>query len=199
MKLPPLTSRDRRALLLLALCTVVFTAVYFWPEDGAAAVVGPAASVDQMEQRIRRMRRMAASAPAREEALKKALDELKRREEGMIRAETPSQAQAQMLEIVRRVAKNQPETFQLRGTEFAPPRALGDAYGEVVMTVTVESPIEQLVTFLTDLANQPELISVGEIQFSQASGKGKLIPARLTLTGIVPRELAPQKKGGAAF
>jgi len=199
MTLPPLTSRDRRALALLALCAAVFTAVYFWPEDGVAAVVGPASSVEQMEQRIRRMRRMAASAPAREETLRKALEELRRREEGILRAGTAAQAQAQMLEIVRRVAKNQPETFQLRGTEFGAPRALGDAYGEVVMTVAVESPIEQLVTFLTDVGNQPELIAVQEIQISQASGKGKLIPARLTLTGIVPRELAPQKKGGAAF
>lgn len=199
MRLPPMTSRDRRALLLLALCAVVFTAVYFWPEGGAAAVVGPASSVEQMEQRIRRMRRLAASAPAREETLKRAMEELKRREEGMIRAETPSQAQAQMLEIVRRVAKSQPETFQMRGTEFGAPRPLGESYAEVVMTVTVESPIEQLVTFLADVSNQPELIAVSDIQISQASGKGKLIPARLTLTGIVPRALAPQKKGGAAF
>lgn len=199
MTMPGLTSRDRRALGLLAVCVVVFTAVYLWPEDGAGAVVGPATGVEQLEQRIRRMRKMAASAPAREETLKKALEELRKREEGMIRAETAAQAQARMLEIVRRVAKSQPETFQLRSTEFGAPRALGDAYGEVVMTVAVESPIEQLVTFVADLSNQPELVAVQEIQFSQASGKGKLIPARLTLTGIVPRELAPRKKEGAAF
>lgn len=199
MRLPPMTSRDRRALLLLALCAVVFTAVYVWPEGGAAAVVGPASSVEQMERRIRRMRRLAASAPAREETLKRAMEELKRREEGMIRAETPSQAQAQMLEIVRRVAKDQPETFQMRGTEFGAPRPLGESYAEVVMTVTVESPIEQLVTFLADVSNQPELIAVSDIQISQASGNRKLIPARLTLTAVAPRALAPQKKGGAAF
>lgn len=198
MKLPQLTTRDRRALALLALCAVIFTAVYYWPEPGVE-VVGPASSVGQMEQRIRRMRRMAASAPAREELLKKAQAELARREQGMIRAETPSQAQARMLEIVRRVAKTQPETFQMRGTEFGAPRPLGDAYSEVVMTVIVESPIEQLITFLADVSNQPELVSVSEIQFSQASGNRKLIPARLTLTAVAPRALVPQKKGGPAF
>jgi len=198
MKLPPLTSRDRRALALLAVCAIVFTAVYFWPEE-SAPVVGPSSSVEQMEQRILRMRRMAASAPVREELLKKAQEELARREKGMIRAETPAQAQAQMLEIVRRVAKSQPETFQMRGTEFGAPRPLGDAYGEVVMTVIIESPIEQLITFLADVSNQPELLSVNEIQFSQAAGNRKLIPARLTLTAVVPRALVPQKKGGPAF
>lgn len=198
MKMPPLTSRDRRAMALLAVSAVVFTAVYYWPAQ-SSGVVGPVSSVEQMEQRIRRMRRMAASAPAREELLRKAQAELARREQGMIRAETPAQAQAQMLEIVRRVAKTQPETFQMRGTEFGAPRPLGDAYSEVVMTVIVESPIEQLITFLADVSNQPELVSVSEIQFSQAAGNRKLVPARLTLTAVAPRALVPQKKGGPAF
>ncbi len=196
MKLPPLTGRDRRALALLALCAALFTAVYYWPEQGVP-VVGPASSVEQMEQRIRRMRRIAASAPAREELLKKAREELARREKGMILAQTPAQAQAQMLEIVRRVAKSQPETFQMRGAEFGAPRPLGGAYGEMVMTVIVESPIEQLIMFLADVSNQPELVSVSEIQFSQAAGNRKLIPARLTLAAVVPRALVPQKRGGA--
>lgn len=199
MKLPELTSRDRRALALLAVCTVIFSAVYFWPENGAASVVGPAVTAEQMEQRVRKLRRMAAAAPGREEALKKVREELGRREQGMLRAETVAQAQAQMLEIVRRVAKNQPETFTLRGTEFGQPRPLGDAYGEVVMTVIVECPIEQLVTFLVDVSNQPELIAVSEVQLNQAAGNRKLIPARLTFTAVAPRSLAPEKKGGMRF
>lgn len=199
MRRPALTSRDRRALALLAVCTVVFSAVYFWPEDGAASVVGPAVTVGQVEQRIRKLRRMAAAAPGREEALKKVLEELGRREQGMLRAETVAQAQAQMLEMVRRVARSQPETFTLRGTEFGQPRPLGDAYGEVVMTVIVECPIEQLVTFLVDVSNQPELIAVSEVQLNQAAGNRKLIPSRLTFTGLVPRGLVPEKKGGRVF
>ncbi|MCX7602638.1 MAG: GspMb/PilO family protein [Bryobacteraceae bacterium] len=199
MKLAALTSRDRRALALLAVCTVVFSAVYFWPEDGAASVVGPAVTIGQLEQRIMKLRRMAAAAPGREEALKKVQEELGRREQGMLRAETVAQAQAQMLEMVRRVARSQPETFTLRGTEFGQPRRLGDDYGEVVMTVIVECPIEQLVTFLVDVSNQPELIAVSEVQLSQAAGNNKIIPSRLTFTAVVPRSLAPEKKGGPGF
>jgi hypothetical protein len=199
MTRPALTDRDRRALLLLAVCAVVFSAVYFWPENGAASVVGPAVTPEQMEQRILKLRRMAAAAPGREEALRKVREELARREQGMLRAETPAQAQAQMLEVVRRVAKNQPESFSLRGTEFSQPRPLGGAYGEVVMTVIVECPVEQLISFLVDVSNQPELIAVSEVQLGQAAGNRKIIPARLTFTGVAPRSLAPEKKGGMAF
>jgi hypothetical protein len=142
---------------------------------------------------------MAAAAPGRQEALNRVKEELGKREQGMLRAATVAQAQAEMLEMVRRVAKTQPETFVLRGTEFGAPRPLGDAYGEVVMTVIVECPIEQLVTFLVDVSNQPELIAVSEVQLSQAVGNKKIIPSRLTFTGVVPRSLVPEKKGGPGF
>lgn len=199
MKMPALTDRDRRALALLALCLVIFSVVYFWPEGDTASVVGASVTVDQLEQRVRRLRRMAAAAPGREEALKKVQAELERREQGLLRASTVAQAQAQMLEMVRRVAKNRPEPFTLRGTEFGQPRPLDSAYGEVVLTVIVESPIDELITFLADASNQPELIAVSEVQLSQAAGNRKIIPARLTFTGLVPRSLVPEKKGGLGF
>lgn len=197
MKLPALSQRDKRAVALLAVCAVLFSAIYFWPEQGE--VVGAAMTSAQMEQRITKLRRMAAAAPGREEALKRVQEELGRREAGMLKADTVAQAQAEMLEMVRRVAKTQPETFGLRSTEFGMPRRLGGAYGEVVLTVTVESPIDQLVSFLADVSNQPELIAISDIQLSQAVGNKKIIPARLTFTGIVPSRLVPEKQGGPAF
>lgn len=198
MTLPALTQRDRRALALLALCAVVFSAIYFWPQEGAD-VVGAAMTVDQMEQRVTKLRRMAAAAPGRNEALKRVQEELGKREAGMLKAATVAQAQAEMLEIVRRVVKHQPETFSLRGTEFGAPRPLGDAYGEVTLTVSVECPIDLLISFLADISNQSELIAVSEVQLSQAAEKAKTIPARLTFSGVVARSLVPEKKGGLAF
>lgn len=198
MKMPALTQRDRRALALLALCAVVFSGVYFWPEQGAG-VVGVAMTVDQMEQRVTKLRRMAAAAPGREEALKRVREELGKREAGLIKASTVAQAQAEMLEIVRRVARNQPEGFALRGAEFGAPRRLAGLYGEIVLTVLVESQIEQLVSFLADMSNQPELISVSDVNLSQAVGNRKIIPARLTITGLVDPSLVPEKKGGPGF
>ena len=52
---------------------------------------------------------------------------------------------------------------------------------------------------MADIGNQAELISVTDLQFTQVTGKQKLVPVRVTFTGIVPRRLVPEKKGGQAF
>ena len=55
------------------------------------------------------------------------------------------------------------------------------------------------IHFLADFGNQVELISVSDLQMTQVTGKQKLVPVRVTFTGIVPRKLAPERKGGQAF
>jgi len=198
MTLSQLPQRDRRALALLGVCVLVFSGVYFWP-SGSAATVDVSNSIPLEEKRLSKLRRAAASAPARDELLKKVEDELARREKGLIVADTAPLAQAQLSQIVRRVAQAQQPAIVFKATEFTAPRAFGDAYGEVQMAVSLECGIEQIVNFLSDMSNQPELVSVTEIQFGQVAGKLKLVPARIAFSGIVPRRLVPEKKGAAAF
>ncbi len=198
MRLSSLSQRDKRALTLLGACAAAFAGVYFWPERNST-VVGPANSVQGEERRLNSLRRTAASAAPLEESLKKLEDDLGKREKGIIQAETAPLAQAQLSEIVRRVAQAQQPPIVFKSTEFGPPRAFGDSYGEVVMSVSMDSGIEQIINFLTDMSNQTELVSVSELQFGQVTSKQKLVPARITFTGIVPRKLVPEKKGGAAF
>jgi hypothetical protein len=196
MTLSTLSRRDRNALALLAVCAAVFSAVYLWPEADSATV-GAVSSIPQVEKRVTRLRRLSAAVPARQEILTKVDRELASREKGVIQAETPAQAQAQLLQIARRVAQAQNPPVVFKGTEFAPPRAFGDAYGEVVMTVSIDGAIEQIVNFLADVSNQPELIAVSDLQLAQVSSKQKLVPARITFTGVVPRKLVPQRKESA--
>ena len=196
MSLPPLSRRDRNALTLLGLCAVIFLAIYLWP-SGDSSTVSAVTSIPQVEKRVTRLRRLAAAVPARQQVLAKVDQELVSREKGLIQAETAAQAQAQLLQIARRVAQAQNPPVVFKGTEFAPPRAFGEAYGEVVMTVSIDGGIEQIVNFLADIANQPELVSVSDIQLSQVTSKQKLVPARITFTGIVPKKLVPQRKEGA--
>lgn len=188
--------RDRKALVALGVCVVAFSAVYFWPGE-AAGQVDAVKSVAQMEARVTRLRRLAGAAPAREEVLKKVQGELVKREKGMIVAETAAQAQAQVLQVVRRVATAQQPAVQFKGIEFGAPRAFGEAYGEVVMTVSLDGGIEQVVNLLADVANQPELVSVADLQMGQVMNKQKQLPVRITFTAVVPRRLVPEKKGGA--
>ena len=61
----------------------------------------PAQSVPQMEQRLARVREIAAAVPGKQEILKKVAGDLETREKGLIRAETAPQAQAQVVTILR--------------------------------------------------------------------------------------------------
>ena len=67
------------------------------------------------------------------------------------------------------------------------------------MSITTDSGIEQILNFIADLSKQPELIATSNLQFRQAQPKKKTVPVRLTISGIVPRKLVPQKKGVLTF
>ncbi len=195
MQMPAITERDKRAVVLLGISLAVFGAIYFWPEKKPEAS-RTVFSVPQAEKRLERMSRQAAALPAREEMLKKAKDELSRREKGILVADTPAQAQAKLLEIIRRVARSQQPPIMLRGGEFREVKPLGSAYGEVSVAVQIEAGIEQILNFMADIGNQPELIALSDASFSQVTNKQKLVPTRITVTGIVPRALVPRKEAG---
>ena len=172
----PLSDRDKKLLALWAV--VVIGAIYFWPSSADTGTVGAVQNVELTEKRVARVRRLAAAAPARQEILKTVSDELVKREKGLILAETAPQAQAQLLQVVRRVAQAQQPALVFKGTEFAAPRPLGQSYGEVVMTVSMDAGIEQVINFLADIGNQPELISVSDLQLTQVTRQQKLVPVR---------------------
>lgn len=194
----PLSRRDRRALIILTGAATVFAAVWFWPQPSADAAVVKE-GVAQAERRLTRLRRLAAAVPAREEIDKRVSAELARRETGLINAETAPQAQAQLLQVVRRVAGAQSPPLDIKNSELSPVQPFGDAYGEVTVSITTESGIEQILNFIADLSKQPELIATSNLQFRQAQPKKKTVPVRITISGIVPKNLVPQKKGVLAF
>jgi hypothetical protein len=52
---------------------------------------------------------------------------------------------------------------------------------------------------MTDLANRPELLATSEIRVAASNPKEKTVLVRLGLSGVVPRKLAPAKKGPATL
>ena len=71
----------------------------------------------------------------------------------------------------------------------------GEQYGEVFVAVNFESGIEQLINFLAAITAQKELIGTSEIHIGQANPKQKTMPVRILLSGLVRKELIPDKKG----
>lgn len=190
-------ARNRRALIVLAAALAVWAVLKMtWkPPDAAAAPEFD--SIASAESRLVRLRRQASLVPGREQTLKLATAELESREKAVIQAETAAQAQAQLLAAARRAAAALPQPVEFASTELAREvTPLGDQYGEVMVSVTFVCQIENLVNLLAELTAQPEAIATRDMRIQQRQTKDqKAIAVRLTLSGLVPRKLVPERRG----
>ena len=201
-----LRARDRRALAWLAVSALLGLVVRFWPaSDGSAAVVAPAGNpVTVAEARLARLRETAATLPAKQDVYKKVSADLTAREAGLIRADTAAQAQAQLIQILRRLGAAEMPAIEIRSTELNPIRPFGDSYGEASVAVQIECRIDQLVNLLAAIQAQPELLATSDVRVLSANAKEKSVAVRLAVSGVVPRSLVPEKSfgkrpGGGAF
>jgi len=200
-----LTDRDRRALLILA-PVLVLAAVYYFVSNsspssssGGGKISAPVDSVDRTEKRLAMLRKQAATLPGKQAVLRQVSLELAEREKGLIPGDTAEQAQAQLLQIIKRVAQQQMPPLDLGQVELGRPRPFGAAYGQVSVSITLTCRIEDLVNFLSALSAQPELTATEEIRFGASHPKLKTMPIRLTVSGLVARRLIPVRKGLAEF
>jgi hypothetical protein len=194
-----LTQREKRSLILLGGVLIVVAILVWDTDEQAPAVVQRIEDIPSAEKRLARLRQLAASVPAKQEIFAKVHSELTEREKGLIPAETAPQAQAQLLQILRRVARAQNPPIDLRNTEMGQIKPFRDNYGEVALSANFECGIEQLVNMLSDLTAQKELIGTSDLRIGAANPKGKTIPVRLTVSGLVRRDLLPTKNGASAF
>ena len=188
---------DRKNGILLATGLAVVLILYFVTADRSPAAVGVSDSAPMAEKRLEQLRRIAATVPGKEVVTQKAAGELVVREKGMLTAETSAQAQAQLQELLHKVGAS--NGIDIRGVEEMRIKPFGNDYGEASVTVRFSCLIEQLVNLLAALATQPELVSTSQIQISGGPDKNKTIQVRLTLSGVVPKKLALEKKAGGGL
>jgi hypothetical protein len=189
---------DRKTAILWISCiAVILFFRYVVLADRSPAVVAASESAPMAEKRLARLRQIAATVPGKEALMKLATGELESREKGMLKAETGAQAQAQLQELLHKVGAS--NGIDIRGVEDARVKPFGSDYGEVSVTVRFTCLIEQLVNLLAGLANEPELLSTNQIQITGGADKNKAIQIRLTLSGVVPKKLALEKKTGSAL
>ncbi len=202
-----LSDRDRRALFVLGGALVLGGILYWYSNSssspsssaGSAKISAPVDSVDRTQKRLAMLRRQAATLPGKEAVLKQVSLELAEREKGLIPGDTAEQAQAQLLQIVKRVAQQQTPPLEVGQVELGRPRPFGSAYGQVSVSITVTCRIEDLVNFLAALSAQPELTATEEIRFGTSNPKQKTMPVRLTVSGLVARRLVPTRKAMGEF
>lgn len=202
-----LSDRDRRALFVLGGALILGGVLYWYSNSsaspsssaGGAKISAPVDTVDRTQKRLALLRRQAATLPGKEAVLKQVSLELAEREKGLISGDTAEQAQAQLLQIVKRVAQQQTPPLEVGQVELGRPRPFGSAYGQVTVSITVTCRIEDLVNFLASLSAQPELTATEEIRFGTSQPKQKTMPVRLTVSGLVARRLVPVRKGLGEF
>ena len=191
-----ISDRDRRALLLLG-AAVLAVLLFLWlsgePEAAPRLAEQP---VELLEQKLDRLRQEVAAAPAKNEILKQVRAELALREKGLIAADTAAQAQAQLLQTMRRVARAENPPVEIGATEVGQVKAFGDAYGEVAVAVNLQCRIEQLVNIIAALSAQPEIIALNEMRVLSPGNKEKTLNVCLSLSGVVAKKLVPDKKSG---
>jgi hypothetical protein len=163
----------------------------------------PAASRDTIpvaRQRLELVRRKAATVPAKEAILKQVTAELQERERGIVQASTAEQARAHLMEVLHAAATA--NGFDSSGASQLPePKPLGKdrEYGQVAVGQNFTCGIDQLVNFLSAIANEPEILATDTINVTPVRNKNKDITVSLTLSGVIPKNLIPEKKKGVTF
>src|ERR1022692_4230930 len=188
---------DRKTASLLMASAAAFLILHYARADRSPAVVAASESAPMAEKRLERLRQIAATVPGKEALMKQASGELESREKGMLKAETSAQAQAQLQELLHKVGAA--NGIDIRGIEDMRVKLLGADYGEASVTVRFNCLIEQLVNLLAALAAQPELVATNQIQITGSADKTKAIQGRLTLSGVVAKKVAQEKKNGSAL
>ncbi len=195
-----MSDRERRLLLFgipVILLGVVVRFVILNDAAPAAKSVPSGRSPALVEKQLAKYRQVTATVPAKQTLLTQVDAELAARERGVLVAETAPQAQARLFEIAKKVAKA--EGIDLRGNELGQVRNFGNDYGEATAAISFECHIEQFVNFMAGLSHEPELLAPSDIHINTANVKEKTINVRMTLGGIVPKKMVPEKKGFSLF
>jgi hypothetical protein len=189
------SSRSRKIALygtlgLMAASVAVRTVM----DNSRNAVVASHDTIPMAKQRLEILRRKAATVPGKETVLKQALAELAEREKGIVQADTAEQARAHLMDVLHKAAVA--NGFDSTGAAQLPePKALGKDYGQVSVGQNFTCGIDQLVNFLSAIANEPEILATDTILVTPVRNKNKDIMVRLTFSGVIPKKLVPEKKG----
>ncbi|HYP13143.1 MAG TPA: type II secretion system protein GspM [Bryobacteraceae bacterium] len=194
-----LQPREKKLVQIGAIAAAVILAITFLlpGEPEAVKPVTAVQTIPDAEKRLVRVRQLAAAVPGKEQVLAQVSAELADREKGLIQAATAAQAQAQLLQILRRLART--ENIDLRNTEIGQVKAFSPQYGEVLVATNFDCSIEQLLNLLASITAQKELLGTYALRIGSANPKQKTIPVYLGVSGLVHRSLIPDSKKEMAF
>ena len=194
-----LSAREKRLVLALVPTLLLTLWALFWPEGGAAPVganLDVPKAIDAAKKRIDDARAIQAALPKQMDA-KKALDaQLSALDKRLIGGETVAQAQAQLLQLCRKLARQQGAALELRASDIGPTQMAGD-YAEISLNVAFDCQVEGLLNLLADFSAQPELLAWKDVRIASTDNKNKRMSVTMNLYSVIPRKLLPKPAGGA--
>lgn len=193
-----ISERERKLLLALIPTLLITLWAAFWPE-GSATPVGAnldvPKAIEATQKRIDEGRAIQASLPKLLDT-KKALDaQLSTLEKRLIGGETVPQAQAQLLQLCRKLARQQGSALEIRSSDIGPVVISGD-YAEVSLNVSYDCQIEGLLNMLADFSSQPELIAWKDLRVFSSDNKKKRLNVTMNVFSLIPRKLVAKTAGG---
>lgn len=186
-----LSSRDRRALMLLggALGLFVLLQFDFWLPN---AVNAPSSSnsVNAVEERLLLAQVKARRKPMADAEFEAASKELAALEVRLLTAKTAALAQAEMREIVGNLLTA--EGIPMRSSQFGAVRLESDDFAQVPLIVSFTCQIEKLVNLMAAISNAAQLLSTRQIKISAERGETKAIRVEMTVCGYLPASRTPE-------
>jgi hypothetical protein len=192
------SERERRLVLSLVPALLLSALVYYLTEPSAAVApsVDSGAAIELAKTRLDRARSLAALLPARQDTKKSLEANLAQWEKRLITADTAAQAQVQLNQLFRRIARAQGPAVEVRGMDIGTVQPAND-YTEILVSATFDCQVEGLVNLLTDLSSQPEFLTWRDLRINSTDSKQKRITVSMLLVAIGPAKLIARPTPGA--
>jgi Tfp pilus assembly protein PilO len=188
--------RDRRALLFLALASVIYVVADWVVLPAYDRMTDAQSLAADKENQVRRYRRAELRKGQYTDLLKTANERITKSETVVIPALNVSLASAELQSLIEGASNK--VGLMVGQRMIGSPRRLDDFYAELPMTLNFESTPGQLVFFLNELRSLPRFVSVRSLQVTPVTPvfeapKGadltKNVRANVTIAALIPAAL----------
>jgi Tfp pilus assembly protein PilO len=156
-----LSSRDRRALMLLAFSAVFFLFLNYVAVPWGEKFMTSGDDLKMAEKKLRRQKEMLASAALVDVQLKGLQSRLDAEEGKLLTGADPAQATAQLQHWIAQRASEQ--KVELLRSDFIEAKPYADDYLRVPVRVEMVGPITQVTQFINSMTHGDRIVSVDEL------------------------------------
>ena len=192
--------RDKRALLGLGLALGLYLTAAELALPLYDRITAAAATVPQKEDDLRKYRRALVSKDHYKQLLEQAKKSVAEGEQRLVRGDNPSLAEVELQTIVEEAADK--INIPLGQRSVSAPKKKDEFFNEITMSLSFESTLNQLASFLAEMRSAPKVVTVRSMQVSplqaatELPSKGELkktVRVNLTVSALLAAREAPPK------